>query len=113
VRAVAVDVGGSTNSLGLGLACSVSFDRTLLLARGHNNRRRDDPGGRRDEDQQALVLDQVGSPMVVRLTDAARSPGGWGFCRVCKCAWKTSTIDGRLYASAIHSTLHPDMESKA
>ncbi len=28
------------------------------------------------------------------LTEAHSCPGGWGFCRVCRCAWKGSTIDG-------------------
>src|SRR6266851_3289831 len=46
------------------------------------------------------------------LTESDRSPGGWGFCRVCRCAWKTSTIDGRPYATAIHTTLHTDLQSK-
>jgi hypothetical protein len=40
------------------------------------------------------------------LTEEQRSPGGWGFCRVCRCAWKVSNIDGRAYAIAIHSPQH-------
>ena len=40
------------------------------------------------------------------LTDATRSPGGWSFCRRCRCAWKVSEIDGRQYATAIHSGKH-------
>src|SRR5260370_42556262 len=42
------------------------------------------------------------------LTEADRSPGGWGFCRVCRCAWQIPTIHGRRYARAIHPTLHPE-----
>jgi hypothetical protein len=41
-----------------------------------------------------------------KLTDASRSPGGWSFCRRCRCAWKISEIDHRLYATAIHSGKH-------
>ena len=40
------------------------------------------------------------------LTDRALSPGGWGFCRICRCAWKVSAIDGQTYATAIHSPGH-------
>jgi len=40
------------------------------------------------------------------LTDPARSRGGWSFCRSCRCAWKTSTIDGQEYATAIHAPVH-------
>ena len=40
------------------------------------------------------------------LTDPARSPGGWSFCRACRCAWKISEIDHRRYATAIHSSAH-------
>jgi hypothetical protein len=40
------------------------------------------------------------------LTDPARSRGGWSFCRSCRCAWKTSTIDGQQYATAIHAPIH-------
>jgi hypothetical protein len=43
------------------------------------------------------------------LTEASRSPSGWGFCRVCRCAWKLSTIDGVRYATAIHSVGHADV----
>ncbi|MDQ6883748.1 MAG: hypothetical protein M3077_05855 [Candidatus Dormibacteraeota bacterium] len=38
-----------------------------------------------------------------QLTSAARSPGGWGFCKACRCAWKVSTIDGLDYATTIPS----------
>lgn len=41
-----------------------------------------------------------------QLTDAARSRGGWGFCRECRCAWMTSTIDGHVYATMIPSPAH-------
>jgi len=41
-----------------------------------------------------------------RLTEAALSPGGWGFCRICHCAWKGSAIDGHEYATTIPSTEH-------
>jgi hypothetical protein len=40
------------------------------------------------------------------LTDPARSRGGWSFCRSCRCAWKTSIIDGQEYATAIHAPVH-------
>lgn len=40
------------------------------------------------------------------LTDAALSRGGWRFCRVCRCAWKVSAIDGQSYATAINSPAH-------
>jgi hypothetical protein len=40
------------------------------------------------------------------LTDAALSRGNWRFCRVCRCAWKVSAIDGQTYATAIHSPAH-------
>jgi hypothetical protein len=40
------------------------------------------------------------------LTDPALSRGGWSFCRNCRCAWKTSMIDGQEYATAIHSPVH-------
>ena len=40
------------------------------------------------------------------LTDAALSRGNWRFCRLCRCAWKLSTIDSQIYATAIHSPTH-------
>jgi hypothetical protein len=40
------------------------------------------------------------------LTDAALSRGNWRFCRLCRCAWKVSTIDWQKYATAIHSPAH-------
>ena len=40
------------------------------------------------------------------LTDSSRSRGAWSFCRICGCAWKVSEIDGRRYATAIHSAQH-------
>ena len=40
------------------------------------------------------------------LTDAALSRGNWRFCRVCRCAWKVSAIDGQTYATAIPSPAH-------
>jgi len=40
------------------------------------------------------------------LTDSSHSPGGWSFCRICRCAWKVSEIDNRFYATSIHSALH-------
>ena len=40
------------------------------------------------------------------LTDSALSRGKWSFCRVCRCAWKVSAIDGQTYATAIHSPAH-------
>jgi hypothetical protein len=40
------------------------------------------------------------------LTDAALSRGNWRFCRVGRCAWKVSAIDGQTYATAIHSPGH-------
>jgi hypothetical protein len=41
-----------------------------------------------------------------QLTNAALSAGGWGFCRICRCAWKVSAIDGHQYATTIPSPLH-------
>jgi len=49
------------------------------------------------------------------LTEAALSPGRWRFCRICRCAWKVSTIDRQVYATAIHApshTLEPTAESR-
>ena len=40
------------------------------------------------------------------LTDAALSRGNWRFCRVCRCAWKISALDGHTYATAIPSSAH-------
>jgi hypothetical protein len=44
-----------------------------------------------------------------QLTEAALSPGKWRFCRVCRCAWKVSTIDRQIYATAIHSPAHAEV----
>jgi hypothetical protein len=41
-----------------------------------------------------------------QLTSPARSPGGWGFCKTCRCAWQVSMIDGHAYAATIPSRLH-------
>jgi len=41
-----------------------------------------------------------------RLTDAARSRGGWGFCRESRCTWMISAIDGHVYATMIPSPAH-------
>ncbi len=41
-----------------------------------------------------------------KLSNAALSQGRWRFCRVCRCAWKVSAIDGQTYATAIHSSAH-------
>jgi len=49
------------------------------------------------------------------LTEAALSPGGWRFCRICRCAWKVSAIDRQVYATAIHAPSHslgPRAESR-
>lgn len=40
------------------------------------------------------------------LTAPVLSRGNWGFCRVCRCAWKISTIDAQTYATAIHAPAH-------
>jgi len=48
-----------------------------------------------------------------QLTDAALSRGSWRFCRVCRCAWKVSTIDRQTYATAIHSPAHSDQTRQA
>lgn len=40
------------------------------------------------------------------LTSPAMSAGGWGFCRICHCAWNVSTIDGHDYATTIPSPVH-------
>src|SRR5438552_2485300 len=40
------------------------------------------------------------------LTDSSLSKGGWGFCQVCRCAWKVSTIDGHEYATTIPAPAH-------
>jgi hypothetical protein len=45
-----------------------------------------------------------------RLSEPALSPGGWGFCRICRCAWKVSAIDGHEYATTIPSTEHSAQE---
>jgi hypothetical protein len=43
-----------------------------------------------------------------QLTDPARSKGGWGFCRVCRCAWQVSAPDwgGRKYTAMVPSATH-------
>ena len=41
-----------------------------------------------------------------RLTEAALSRARWGFCQVCRCAWKRSNIDGKEYATTIPSPSH-------
>jgi hypothetical protein len=46
-----------------------------------------------------------------QLTSAARSPGGWGFCKTCRCAWTVSTIDGHDYATTIPSPAHATQPS--
>jgi hypothetical protein len=43
---------------------------------------------------------------VGRLTEAALSRGGWCSCRDCRCAWKSSIIDGHEYATTIPSPVH-------
>ena len=48
-----------------------------------------------------------------QLTDAAMSRGNWRFCRVCRCAWKVSAIDGQIYATAIHSPAHVEHSRQA
>jgi len=45
------------------------------------------------------------------LTSPSRSPGGWGFCKACRCAWNVSTIDGHDYATTIPSPLHIPAQS--
>ncbi len=40
------------------------------------------------------------------LSDPALSQGGWGFCRVCRCAWQISAPDGHEYAATIPSDMH-------
>jgi hypothetical protein len=40
------------------------------------------------------------------LTVAALSRGNWRFCRVYRCAWKVSVIDGQTCATAIHTASH-------
>jgi len=41
-----------------------------------------------------------------RLSDPGLSKGGWGFCRVCRCAWQISAPDGHEYAATIPSDPH-------
>jgi hypothetical protein len=41
-----------------------------------------------------------------QLTSPAQSPGGWAFCKACRCAWKISAIDGHDYATTIPSPAH-------
>jgi len=41
-----------------------------------------------------------------QLSDPARSKGGWGFCRVCRCAWQVSAPDGHEYAATVPSDVH-------
>ena len=48
-----------------------------------------------------------------QLTDAALSRGNWRFCRVCRCAWKVSAIDGQIYATAIPSPAHVEHPRQA
>ena len=48
-----------------------------------------------------------------RLTEATLSPGGWGFCRECRCAWMVSRIDGQPYATTIPSLTHAPRPSGA
>jgi hypothetical protein len=40
------------------------------------------------------------------LTAAALSPGGWRFCRECRCAWRVSAIDGHDYATTVPAIRH-------
>jgi hypothetical protein len=47
-----------------------------------------------------------------RLTDPARSKGGWGFCRACGCAWQIATPDGHAYAATVPSAMHREMPIK-
>ena len=48
-----------------------------------------------------------------KLTDAALSRGNWRFCRICRCAWKVTMIDGQSYATAIHSPAHAILTKQA
>jgi hypothetical protein len=34
------------------------------------------------------------------------SAGGWGFCKVCRCAWKAEAINGTVYACNIEGPIH-------
>jgi hypothetical protein len=38
-----------------------------------------------------------------QLTDPSLSKGGWGFCRVCGCAWQIVAPDGHEYAATVPS----------
>lgn len=40
------------------------------------------------------------------LTDPSLSRGGWGFCRVCRCAWQVAGLDEHDYAATVPSDLH-------
>jgi hypothetical protein len=37
------------------------------------------------------------------LTDPKLSARDWGFCKVCRCAWKAPVINGTRYAASIHT----------
>jgi hypothetical protein len=41
-----------------------------------------------------------------KLSDPARSRGGWGFCRACGCAWQVSEIDRKPYAATVPADRH-------
>src|SRR5260370_29812456 len=47
-----------------------------------------------------------------QLTDPARSKGGWGFCRVCRCAWQVAASDGHAYAATVPSAMHRETTGK-
>jgi hypothetical protein len=40
------------------------------------------------------------------LTKPTLSKGGWGFCRVCRCAWQVSGVDQKRYAATVPGDRH-------
>jgi hypothetical protein len=60
----------------------------------------------------AVALELVGAGRCAcescagELTDAELSKGGWRFCRICRCAWQISVINGQAYATSIHGPKH-------
>ena len=43
------------------------------------------------------------------LTDAELSKGGWRFCRICRCAWQISVINGQAFTNTDVRFGEPDV----
>ena len=41
-----------------------------------------------------------------QLTDAAKSKGGWAFCKRCGCAWQVAKLDEHEYAATVPAAAH-------